>query len=197
MKRMQRYILSFSLPFLVLAVGAVGSVAAQTPEEAKQWEAQRSQAVAEAQAQALRVAQQRLARRADPMAWVRTLDPLASGGWEFRSVAADGSWANYSTEHQLKRSGHTMTVWIRQEFPEPQRAPSGDAFFSNVEKVQYDCAEDRSRVLTVIYYPANNLSGNQQTEDTDPKQTPWSAVVPGTQNETLMQWACRAPHLKN
>jgi hypothetical protein len=170
--------------------------AAQTPEEAKLWEAQRAQAAADAQVQASRIAQQRLARKAEPMAWVRTLDPLISGGWEFRSVAADGSWATYSTEHQLKRSGHLLTVWIRQEFPEAQRGAGGEAYLSSVEKVQYDCGDDRSRILAVIYYPGNNLAGNQQTEDSDPKQIPWSPVVPGTQNETLMQWACNNTHLK-
>ena len=66
---------------------------AQTPEQEKLWEAQRVQAQAEERAKAERLARQREARRADPMAWVRTLDPMSPGGWVFRAVAADGSWA--------------------------------------------------------------------------------------------------------
>jgi hypothetical protein len=163
---------------------------AQTPEQEKLWEAQHTQALADAKAKAEHAAQLRAQRKTDPMAWVRTLDPMSAGGWEFRTVAADGSWAIFSTEHQLKRSGHVITVWLRQEYPEAQHAESGEAFLSNVEKVQYDCGNDRIRPLTVIYYAGNNLSGSQQTEDNDVKQTPWSPVVPGTQSETIYAWAC-------
>src|SRR5580692_12628716 len=113
----------------LLTAGAMhySIVAAQTPEEQKQWEAQRAQMQAEAKAKADLLARQRAARQADPMAWVRTLDPMSSGGWVFKAVASDGSWAMFSTDHQLKRSGHQVTAWLRQEFPETQQNPAGDA----------------------------------------------------------------------
>jgi len=166
------------------------AVLAQTPEETKMWEAQRAQTQAEEKAKAERLAKQRDARRADPMAWVRTLDPMASGGWTFRAVGADGSWAAFSTDHQLKRSGHSVTAWLRQEYPEAQRNGGGDAYLSDVEKVEYDCAKERARVLLVIYYAANNLAGSQQNEEPDLKQVPWEPIVPGTQSETIFHWAC-------
>ena len=67
----------------LLAAGAMhySIVAGQTPEEQKQWEAQRAQMQVEAKAKADLLAQQRAARRADPMSWVRTLDPMSAGGW--------------------------------------------------------------------------------------------------------------------
>src|SRR6204780_3107914 len=99
--------------------------AAQTPEQQKMWDAQRAQAQADEKAKAEKLAAQRAARKADPMAWVRTLNPLTAGGWQFRSVAPDGSWASFSTEHQMKRSGHLITVWLREEYPEPQRGSGG------------------------------------------------------------------------
>jgi hypothetical protein len=164
----------------------------QTPEQEKMWEAQRAQTQAEEKAAAERLAKQREARRADPMAWVRTLDPMLAGGWVFRSVGSDGSWAAFSTEHQLKRSGHLVTAWLRQEYPEPQRSAAGDAYSSDVEKVQYDCTNERARVLLAIYYAANNLAGSQQSEEPDQKQVPWVAIVPGTQSELIFHWACGA-----
>jgi hypothetical protein len=164
----------------------------QTPEQEKMWEAQRAQTQAEEKAAAERLAKQREARRADPMAWVRTLDPMLAGGWAFRSVGSDGSWAAFSTDHQLKRSGHLVTAWLRQEYPEPQRSAAGDAYGSDVEKVQYDCSNERARVLLAIYYAANNLAGSQQSEEPDQKQVPWVAIVPGTQSELIFHWACGA-----
>jgi len=165
---------------------------AQTPEQAKMWEAQRAQAQEEAKAKAERLAAQRAARKADPMAWVGTLNPMAAGGWQFRGVASDGSWASFSTDHQMKRSGHLVTVWLREEYPEPQRNGGGDIYFSYVEKIQYDCANERARALLIIYYSENNIAGSQTSEATDVKQAAWLPIVPGTQSESVYQWACEA-----
>ena len=176
----------------LVAAGALhySAVVGQTPEEQKQWEAQRAQMQADAKAKADLLARQRAARRADPMAWVRTLDPMSEGGWVFKAVASDGSWAMFSTDHQLKRSGHQVTAWLRQEFPETQQNPAGDMYLSDVEKVQYDCTKSQARVLLIIYYTANNLAGGQQSEETDPKQAPWDPIVPGTQSESAFHWTC-------
>jgi hypothetical protein len=171
--------------------------AAQTPEQEKLWEAQRTQKVADDKAKIEQLARQREMRRADPMAWVRTLNPMTEGGWQFRSVASDGSWAAFSTEHQMKRSGHMVTVWLRQEYPEAQRAENGTVYLSDVEKIQYDCANERARALLVIYYTENNIGGTQQSEETDPKQAAWNPIVPGTQGETFYAWACSAGGVKN
>ncbi len=174
----------------------IGVGSAQTPEQQQLWDAQRVQAQAEAKLKADLLARQRAARKADPMAWVRTLDPISAGGWEFRAVAPDGSWAAFSTDHQEKRSGKTITLWLRQEYPEVQHSSGGDLFLSNVEKVQLDCGKDRQRVLLVIYYSENNIAGSQQQEESDPKHAPWEAVVPGTQSDSIFQWACGKSHLK-
>ena len=162
----------------------------QTPEQKQLWEAQRAQALADEKLKAEELARARAARKTDPMAWVHGLDPLSGGGWEFRTVSPDGSWAVFSTEHQMKRSGQTVTVWLRREFAEAQTNSDGDQYLSDVEKVQYQCAEERSRALLVIYYAENNIRGSQRSEESDPKQTPWSPIVPGTQDESSAQWAC-------
>ncbi len=166
--------------------------AAQTPEQEKMWQAQRAQALADQKARAEQLAEQRAARKADPMAWVRTLDPMSSGGWTFRAVGADGAWATFSTDHQMKHSGHLVTVWLRQEYPEPQKSPDGNFYSSDVEKLQFDCAKMQARALIIIYYSGNNLAGNQQTEEADVKQLPWDPIVPGTQDELMLRWACAA-----
>jgi len=176
----------FTAAFVLHDSIAVG----QTPEQEKMWEAQRAQAQAQQKAAAEQLARQRAARRADPMSFVRTLDPMSPGGWVFRAVGADGSWATFSTDHQLKRSGRVVTAWLRQEFPEPQRSAAGDVYLSNVEKVQYDCGKDLVRVLLIIYYADNNLAGNQHSEEADPKQTGWDPIVPGTQSEYMSRWIC-------
>jgi len=171
-------------------LGRASPCSAQTPEQEKLWETQRIAAAAEAKAHTEHLEHERAARKADPMAWVGTLDPMTSGGWEFRSVANDGSWASYGTEHQMKRSGKIVTIWLRQEFAEPQHDANGDAYLSVVQKTDYDCTKDQARPLLVIYYAENNLRGGTDTEEADPKQTPWSPVIPGTLAESNLEWAC-------
>ena len=185
-----------TLMLLCLLACAPGRSAAQTPEQLSNWEAQRVAAAADQKAKAERLERERAARRADPMAWVRTLDPMSSGGWEFRTVATDGSWATFSTNHQLKRSGKGVTVWLRQEFAETQQNPGGTPFLSLVQKVEYDCARERSRPLLVIYYTANDLKGSEESVEGDPKQ-PWNPIVPGTLGELNFQWACGAAGAKS
>lgn len=186
---MQRY---FAL--LAGVIGACllqgGICSAQTPEQQKMWDEQRAQAHAAEKAKAERLTEQRAARKADPMAWVNTLNPMSAGGWKFRSVAPDGSWASFSTEHQMKRSGHLVTVWLRQEYPEPQRSNSGGIYLSYVEKIQYDCANERARALLIIYYAENNITGSEESDATDVKQAVWVPIVPGTPSENIYQWAC-------
>jgi len=181
---------------MMLAAGLglpAAGVFGQTPEQEKMWAAQKAQKQVDDKARAEQLAREREARRADPMAWVRTLDPMSDGGWVFRAVGSDGSWAYFSTDHQLKRSGHTLTAWLRQEFPEPRHNSAGDFFYSSaVERVQYDCGKERSRILLVIYYAGNNLSGNQQSEESDPKQVDWEPIVPGTQSESIFRFTCGA-----
>jgi len=174
---------------VVLAFASGPSSVAQTPEQEKAWEADRERASAIEKAKAEQLARERAARKADPMAWVRTLDPMTSGGWEFRSVATDGSWAIFSSTHQLKRSGQIVTVWMRHEYAEAQTGDAGP-YLSAVEKAQYDCKKEQTRSLMVIYYSANNIQGNEQTEEAEGKNTPWNAVVPGTREESNFVWAC-------
>jgi len=176
----------------LVAAGAMSQSIAvgQTPEQEKLWEAQRAQAQADEKVRAEQLARQRAARRADPMSFVRTLDPMSPGGWVFRAVGADGSWATFSTDHQLKRSGRLVTAWLRQEFPEPQRSAAGEVYSSDVEKVQYDCGKAQARVMLIIFYSENNLAGAQQTEESDPKQVQWDPIVPGTQSEYIFRWIC-------
>jgi hypothetical protein len=165
--------------------------AGQTPEQRQMWDAQHAQALDEQKAQEERTSRERAARRADPMAWVRTLNPMSTGGWEFRAVANDGSWATYITTHQMKRSGKTVTVWLRQEYAEPQMINS-TPYLSLVEKAQYDCTKDQERPLLVIYYSNNNIQGSELTEEADVKTATWNAIGPGTRAESNFQWACGA-----
>ena len=175
---------------LLLVAGTAPPARAQTPDQQIAWEAERARQLADQRARAERLAAARAARQADVMGWVRTLDPMGSGGWDFRAAAGDAAWAAYTTEHQLQRSGSITTIWLRQEFAEPQADPHGGSYLSFVQRLEFDCDKDRLRPRQLIYYAENNLRGATQSLDMDPKTTPWGSIVPGTLDETNFQWAC-------
>jgi hypothetical protein len=181
--------LSAFTALLAAACFVVPRVIAQTPEQQQAWDAQRVQMLAEEKKKNEQLQKERDQRRADPMAWVRTLNPMTEGGWEFRVVANDGSWAAYTTTHQMQRSGKKVTIWLRHEYAELQTA-ADHRYFSVVEKAQYDCAKQQERPLLVIYYSGNNLQGSEETEQADPKTAEWNPIVPGTRDETNFLWAC-------
>ena len=162
---------------------------AQTPEQQHLWDLQRAQASADEKLKDEQLNRQRETRKADPMGWVRTLNPLTSGGWQFRTVADDGGWAAYSTDHQLKRAGKKVTVWLRQEYAETQ-VKDDTRVRSVVQNIQYDCAKERQRSLMSIYYSDNNIQGSKQVEEADIKDAPWLAIIPGSHEELNYQWAC-------
>jgi hypothetical protein len=141
--------------FLALQFAASIGVA-QTPEQQSAWDAERVRNIAEQKARAERIAAQRAVRRADVMGWVRTLDPMVSGGWEFRAAEGDGSWAAFSTDHQLLRSGSTVTVWAA---PGIRGTPAG----SPRRRLSQRCAEGRVRLPEESSpgEPGNLLRGKQ------------------------------------
>ena len=167
---------------------------AQTPEQQQLWDAQRAQSLAAAKARAEQLERERAARKAESDvlgAYARSIDERRLG---VSHVADDGSWAAYSTDHQLKRSGKIVTIWLRQEFAEPQHDANGDNYLSTVQKVDYDCGKDRARPVLVMYYSDNNIRGSAETEEADPKQAPWNPIVPGTLGEYNFLWACNREH---
>ena len=132
-----------SLQFIVvlscLCVTGAASFA-QTPEEQKVWEVRSARSAKPTRKPKAEVLlKQREARKADPMAWVRTLHPMTEGGWQFRAVAPDGSWAAFRTEHQLKRSG-LLGHGLAAAGVSRKRSATATATFSSVR------GEDRVRL---------------------------------------------------
>jgi len=86
----------------------------------------------------------------------------------------------------MKPPGRLITVWLREEYPEPSETPAATSTSGYVEKIQYDCANERARALLIIYYSENNITGSETSEATDVKQAAWVAIVPGTQSENSL-----------
>lgn len=126
----------------------------------------------------------------DIIDWTKLLDPLAGAGWIFRYTGVDKSWALFTSNRENWRTGQIVSLWLRWEQDRQQINPSGVAFLSYVENVEYDCMNERVRTLTQFTYPENNTHGNAQTIEVDPKMARWRPIVPGTQGEDNFHIAC-------
>jgi hypothetical protein len=180
-----------SLASSVLFIAAIPQSAAQTPGSAGS-QFQPLQDKVAAQDKAEEASRTGNAQRLDPGAtdWIKYLDPVPAGGWVFRGSAGDGSWALFTSKHQRKRIGQVVTLWLRWEQFEQQTGPAGIHFMSYIEKVEYDCGNDRARTLAQITYPKNNLKGDANNREFDPKTSAWELIAPGTQGENNLQFAC-------
>jgi hypothetical protein len=125
--------------------------------------------------------------------WTHELDPLPNGGWSFRHFADDWSYALYSSNHQRRRVGDVVTLWLRWEQRDQQNA-TGYAFRSYVAKVEFDCTGARMRTVAETFYPERNLKGDPQSLDLNPKSITWDSVIPGSQGEYTLQFACGTQH---
>jgi hypothetical protein len=126
----------------------------------------------------------------DDIDWTKYLDSVAGGGWVLRYKGVDGSWALFTSDKRERRIGQVVTLWLRWEQAEQQISPTGAIFLSYLEKVEYNCTNERVRTLVQTIYPENNLSGNPQTVEVDPKTVHWASIIPGTQGETNFHAAC-------
>jgi hypothetical protein len=124
-------------------------------------------------------------RKANPLAWEQSLDPMPQGNWKLLFLANDGSMAIFVSSHQQSRSGTKLTVWFRTELGEAQ-----DGTMSFVEKDQFDCADARKRMLSVSKFPQSNLQGDAKSFDPDPSLVPWVSLSPGSVGEQLWQLLC-------
>jgi len=177
----------------VAGILTVSSISAQSQQDPnKQIDETIAKMRAEEKSQADELAAAREKRKAEPMSWVNTLDPLPQGGWQFRFVAGDGSATVFSSSHQRSRVGAIVTVWFRYEHAEPIMNAHSFTYMSNVEKTQFDCANARTRLLSATYYAENNLAGKSENVEQDPNTISWRSIAPGSGYEVNIVWACGA-----
>lgn len=112
------------------------------------------------------------------------------------SLAAD-EWVRVGGTHKYDRYvnmtsigvwGPTVTLWTLRDF-RVQRAIPGGPYRSVKIKRQYHCDQRKSRPLHVRYYPQALAQG--PVLYAAPATREWSRVVPGSDDATEMQVACR------
>lgn len=110
------------------------------------------------------------------------------------SAPAAAEWVKYAESDRanlyydpatVRVNGHYRRVWVIQDLK--QRA--GDGVASNRVLDEYDCKEERTRILSYSAHSEPMANGNTLRSVNSPGE--WSHIPPGTISDTLHKLLCR------
>jgi len=100
-------------------------------------------------------------------------------------VAGMESASTYIDPATLRKEGNFRNVWVLQELK--QRSKDGE--LSRRARVEYDCKQERKRVLYLSTHSDSMLGGvtlfSQEFADAN-----WGSVPPDTANATILKIVC-------
>jgi hypothetical protein len=96
----------------------------------------------------------------------------------------------YADPATIRKTGDIVKMWTLFDYSKPFKAVAGlKPYISTRHQFEYDCKEERLRMLTASGHSKHMAEGEVVYISTDPKD--WMPVPPGTINETLWKFACR------
>ena len=96
----------------------------------------------------------------------------------------------YVDRATIRRSGNFVKMWDLKDFKTMQPNPStGLSYLSAKVQSEYDCKEERSRILAFSWFSGQMGNGNAVYSDSDPDK--WEPIQPGSFVEVLWKIACR------
>ena len=98
-----------------------------------------------------------------------------------------GGYTLYADPDTILRKGDLVKMWALYDYKTLQNR-EGDSFLSMNTQQQYDCAEERTRLLAYAWYSGN--MGKGQVVYSDSSEGKWGAVAPGTLGHKLWGVAC-------
>lgn len=107
--------------------------------------------------------------------WVRALDTDHSD--------------HYVDLSTIRKNGKMVKMWDMTDHREPTsngRAP----FSSEVAQVEYDCGEERSRLLALTRYSGHMGRGKVVFSASPPDPASWSPARPGSVGHGMLKIAC-------
>jgi hypothetical protein len=120
-----------------------------------------------------------------------TLLVLSSGpvyaGWELTSGDDETGLTVYVDPDTIRRKGNLVKMWQLYDYKTVQTV-AGDSLLSFKRYNEYDCAEERTRMLAYTWFSGNMGTGH--VVYSTPDEQPWEPVVQGSINRALWRVAC-------
>lgn len=113
------------------------------------------------------------------------------------SVSAAAQWVQiggnesataYADRTTSEKASNLVRMWDLLDFKTVQARPYGTPYLSQKTLQEYDCKEERARILDVLRYAENMGSGEVARVDSDSDE--WKSVRAGSTLAVLREFAC-------
>lgn len=108
---------------------------------------------------------------------------------EWTVVDAGDTQTFYADLATIRNSANTTKMWMVVDFVKPWTTPAGKKYLSQASLFEFDCTEQRARMLQSSMYSAQMGRGNQVFSSSDPWN--WEYIQPGTVKAKFITIACR------
>jgi hypothetical protein len=93
----------------------------------------------------------------------------------------------YVNPDTIRRNGNLVKMWYLTNYGNI-RGRDGNSYLSNKIQAEYDCTEERFRILAVTQFSGNMGSG--ESVNTESGEGTWEPVAPESFAESLWKYAC-------
>ena len=107
--------------------------------------------------------------------------------WVLTSGNDDAGLTVYVDPDTIRRKGNLVKMWQLYDYKTIQTV-AGDSLLSIKRYNEYDCTEERTRMLAYTWFSGNMGSGQVVHSDSD--EDKWKPVVPDSVAEALWKIAC-------
>ena len=118
---------------------------------------------------------------------VAVLSDGVHAAWE--KVDGDGSITAYADRSTIRQTGQLVRMWSLLDFSTPRIIENRPAYSSAKAQIEYDCAEERTRLLYLVNYPERMGWGAAVNRTNVGGE--WSPVMPDSFERSLWNIACR------
>jgi len=123
-----------------------------------------------------------------------TLLALGSGPVYAEWVSVGGNdpigMTTYVDPDTIRRKGSLVKMWQLNDFKTVQTVED-NSFLSAKKQREFDCAEERTRILAATQFSGNMGTGKMVWGNSGEQK--WEPIVPESIAQTLWEFACRSP----
>lgn len=114
----------------------------------------------------------------------------AMAEWTKIDTAADGKFDYYADLSTIRKSGGTAKMWTLQDFKKAQPLSNNKSYLSAMARQEYDCNEEKFRVLSSYVYSGNMKNGDLVGNDDSSGE--FHSIPPESVIATEFKIACGA-----
>jgi hypothetical protein len=112
----------------------------------------------------------------------------SSAAAEWIEIGAGDAATAYADPATIQKADNLAKMWDLLDFKTVQSRPYGTPYMSQKTRQEYDCRDQRVRILEVLRYAENMGKGEEARVDADPEE--WKPVPAGGTAATLREVAC-------